>query len=402
MKDFYIDVLTDTLHEKNYISIDFKLTGKSAGDIDHISKVCDDSHMPIELHMFRRCLKDISNIWDMLCYVEILVHTSHLVISSVHCPEKINQPQLTCLGCEEAGRNIMYNDLDTLASMKYVSNYMNGYYEEESDVVNLMHTILFAELASIVGLNNPDISIGSRKKVLSKIKELHSQDDTPIKFMEKLLTTIPKGVIHTPVVIHSSNSIPSLINMNLSDKSSVLNSLQLILTKFPHIDIAIENTTPLRTATSKFNLSDTGNPLIPAMIVQKLQKELEELYIDKNRVGTVFDYCHYLICCDFMHSKEHFPLEDVLKMQKNICKVIHLADKIGIGVGKQHGVHFNEEDHTSVDRLIEFIEAYCAAFANVNNTPIIVLEVREESYPSVINRERVVKLLKDTCYVKVR
>lgn len=392
--------IVNTVKEQNYLRIPLTLTGKCRANLEHIKYCCQLSPIPFELHFFANDMKDKDDLKRMLCFIEGLTYIDDICVSSVHAPEKLSQPQIQCFGYSVAGPYTVYVDLDTLQEHEVMEAWAHDKTTVDCDAINLMRTCLAAELISIIGLNDPYRTKESRIETLNKLKTIYEEVKDVSTFLKVCGDTYRFQKKVEPVVLHGTCNLNSLVRYNLSSSGEIANSIKTLLEYFPNIELAFENTTPRFFNRKSYSMSDIGNPLSTVMVVERLQENLINTQINPKRLGTVFDYCHYLMSCDYMNTDERFPLTDVIKSQEEHLKLIHLADSKEDGMGKNHGVVFEENNFKSLDNLAEFMVAYSNVYEKVSTPPPIVLEVQEPTYPSVLNREKFLQILKERCCVK--
>lgn len=164
----------------------------------------------------------------------------------------------------------------------------------------------------------------------------------------------------TIIIVHSEMNREKLIGLGDTWKK-VLNAVGCLLFKYPYTELAIENITPLRNAHNK-PLSLANNFKFDNVIMaRELRKQL-----NTDRVGTVLDICHARITEMYMtkiyeilgDEPEDYSLENYFKENKDVIKLIHLADMKGNGYGKGfHGTPF-EDTEESLKALNHFIDLY--------------------------------------------
>ena len=191
------------------------------------------------------------------------------------------------------------------------------------------------------------------------------------------------GQIHkrqTIVIIHSESC---LLNMRLNDDNwkRVLNAIGCLLLKYPYIEIAIENVTPLR-GVDKGRIHLANNFQFDNVeMALELRKQLKT-----TRIGTVLDTCHAEMTNMTMsailnfYKEEHylpendFSMEDFFRENKDVVKLIHLSKTVGSGMGEgRHGQPFNDGDEDIIKKYLDLYNKY-------EYTCPITLEVAETDY----------------------
>lgn len=117
----------------------------------------------------------------------------------------------------------------------------------------------------------------------------------------------------------------------------VLNSVGCLLLKYPYTELAIENITPVRNAHQKPLYRSNNYKFDNVVMAKELRKQLHT-----DRVGTVLDICHARITDRYMNElykilgdePEDYSLDNFFKLNKDVIKLIHLADMRGSGFGK--------------------------------------------------------------------
>ena len=178
------------------------------------------------------------------------------------------------------------------------------------------------------------------------------------------------------VVVHSEMSRDKLIGLGDTWKR-VLNAVGCMLFKYPYTELAIENITPLRNAHRK-PLHLANNFLFDNIIMaSELRKQL-----NTDRVGTVLDICHAKTTALYMNKiyellgdePEDYSLNNFFSGNKDVIKLIHLADMTGSGYGKgEHGIKITDSNKDTLEEVIELYNKYSY------NCPI-TLEVEETDF----------------------
>lgn len=207
-------------------------------------------------------------------------------------------------------------------------------------------------------------------------------DSEDFKLLDQICYIANKaGVLHNRqiiVVIHSE-SFHSNMKLIGDTWKRVLNSVGCLLFKYPRIEFAIENITPLLECNDKtFHLANNffDDNIV---MVRELRKQL-----NTDRVGTVLDTCHAEMSRMFYESilKQYseslpvidFSMDNFFKFNADLVKLFHFSATIGDGCGKgKHGQPFSEESYT-------VLEGYLDLYHKYNITAPITLEVAETDY----------------------
>ena len=182
----------------------------------------------------------------------------------------------------------------------------------------------------------------------------------------------------TIIIVHSELYREKMIGLGDTWKR-VLNSVGCLLLKYPYTELAIENITPIRNAHKAPVYLSNNYKFDNVVMAKELRKQL-----NTDRVGTVLDICHARITDKYMteiykilgDEPEDYSLDNYFKENKDVIKLIHLADMKGCGYGKgQHGTPF-EETEESLNALNTFIDLY----TKYNYSCLVTLEVAETDF----------------------
>ena len=182
----------------------------------------------------------------------------------------------------------------------------------------------------------------------------------------------------TIIIVHSELYREKMIGLGDTWKR-VLNSVGCLLLKYPYTERAIENITPVRNAHQKPLYLSNNYKFDNVVMAKELRKQLHT-----DRVGTVLDICHARITDKYMNEiykilgdePEDYSLNNFFKENKDVIKLIHLADMKGTGFGKgQHGTPF-EETEESLTALNTFIDLY----KKYDYSCLVTLEVSETDF----------------------
>ena len=177
------------------------------------------------------------------------------------------------------------------------------------------------------------------------------------------------------IVIHSESSFDTLNNNSQWPK--IVTVVGQMLNKYPRTILCIENVTPIRKISSG-SIIQVSNNFYDDNV--KMCKALRKA-LKTDRVGVVLDTCHQTITEKYMsliyalspHLKiPDYSIDYYIKTYAPYCKIIHLADAIDNGYGKNHGVPFDDADKFEhiMDLICKYIDEDC----------YITLEVLEEDY----------------------
>lgn len=182
----------------------------------------------------------------------------------------------------------------------------------------------------------------------------------------------------TIIIVHSELYREKMIGLGDTWKR-VLNSVGCLLLKYPFTELAIENITPVRNAHQTPLYLSNNFKFDNIVMAKELRKQL-----NTDRVGTVLDICHARITDKYMteiykilgDEPEDYSLDNFFKENKDVIKLIHLADMKGSGYGKgQHGTPF-EETEESMKALNTFIDLY----KKYDYSCLVTLEVAETDF----------------------
>lgn len=182
----------------------------------------------------------------------------------------------------------------------------------------------------------------------------------------------------TIIIVHSELYREKMIGLGDTWKR-VLNSVGCLLLKYPYTELAIENITPVRNAHQKPLYLSNNYKFDNVVMAKELRKQLHT-----DRIGTVLDICHARITDKYMKElykilgdePEDYSLDNFFKGNKDVIKLIHLADMKGSGFGKgQHGTPF-EETEESLKALNTFIDLY----KKYDYSCLVTLEVSETDF----------------------
>lgn len=203
-----------------------------------------------------------------------------------------------------------------------------------------------------------------------------------VKILEEVAKIANRiGIEHSRQIIIIVHSELSTEAINSPTFNLIVGTLDILLTTYKHIEIAIENVLPIvdiyQTPLHLANNFGFDNKEMVKVIRERLNTD---------RVGTVLDICHarvsYLYMTQFCNIlgesiKELYSLERYFIENKDYIKLIHLSDITGTGYGKhQHGIAMKVGDKQSENRMKEFI----ALYNKYNYHCPITLEIEEDDY----------------------
>lgn len=179
------------------------------------------------------------------------------------------------------------------------------------------------------------------------------------------------------IIIHSETTLQLMKRIgNLW--TSILHSIDTLLEKYPYTELCIENVTPLRNIRDNHIVLCNNFRYDNVDIATELKKELQT-----NRIGTVLDTCHAKISKKYIEGIYKiagdricgdYSLDSYFRENKEVIKLIHLADMSGSGFGsKSHGVPITEANEEFAKQVIDLYNAY-------NYVCPITLEVYESDY----------------------
>lgn len=182
----------------------------------------------------------------------------------------------------------------------------------------------------------------------------------------------------TIIIVHSEMYRQKLIGLGDTWKR-VLNAVGCLLFKYPYTELAIENITPIRNAHSNPLYLSNNFKFDNILMAKELRKQL-----NTDRVGTVLDICHARITEMYMSKmyellgdeSEDYSLDNFFKENKDVIKLIHLADMKGCGYGKGcHGTPFDDTPE-SIKALNNFLDLYDKYLYSC----LVTLEVAETDF----------------------
>ena len=179
-----------------------------------------------------------------------------------------------------------------------------------------------------------------------------------------------------PIVIHSETTLQLMESIGDTWKR-VVTYLGYLLMKYPHTEALIENVTPNRGTIDNLVLCNNFK-FDNVEMVKRLRLEL-----NTDRIGTVLDTCHAKISKIYIDTfnklmpekePEDLSMENYFLQNKDVIKLIHLADMKGSGYGKgKHGTKLCEENRDFVEEIIGLYNKY-------NYSCPISLEVEEQDF----------------------
>lgn len=205
--------------------------------------------------------------------------------------------------------------------------------------------------------------------------------DEDMVFLEQVFKVADYfGKLHnrkTLIVIHSETTV-KLMKALGDIWGRAIKFLGYLLLKYPNTEIGIENVTPLRGISTKPIQLCNNFKFDNVDMANTLRKEL-----NTDRVGTVLDICHAKISKKYMDviyqavgdiEPDNYDLEEYFKANKDVIKLIHLADFAGSGYGKgKHGIGIGPHNENSMKEFVELYNKY-------NYNCMITLEVEENNF----------------------
>lgn len=200
------------------------------------------------------------------------------------------------------------------------------------------------------------------------------------------------------VVVHSCMAMYDFMQNELLQER-IVRELEILLSKYAQVDMAIENTVLLELGrTSKFI------PRVCNGIYQdtpELVKWLQEYFGD--RVGSVLDTCHAMMAekylkilleaADIRHIfsesvVEEINMEHYFQMNQGICKLIHFNNFRGNGYRENHGTSFDKPEE---------VKSILALYKKYRYNCPLTLEIQEENYLDCINYRKTKNLIEEVC-----
>lgn len=180
------------------------------------------------------------------------------------------------------------------------------------------------------------------------------------------------------VIIHSESS-HEIMKLIGDTWKRVLNSIGCLLFKYPRIEIAIENVTPLRECSK--GILHLANNFYNDNITMAIELRKQ---LNTDRIGTVLDTCHAEISKRFYESllpnyyevlpTIDFSMDSFFKNNKDIVKLFHFSNTVGDGCGTgKHGQPFSEDSYKTLVKYLDLYHKY-------NIIAPITLEVAETDY----------------------
>lgn len=187
------------------------------------------------------------------------------------------------------------------------------------------------------------------------------------------------------LIVHTRYSLWDFENTGLWNDCVVV--LGLLLNKYPHVHLAIENVIPFSNKTKEIRFSNNCK-FDNIELAEKLR-----LLLDTDRVGTVLDTCHammtkkyvevlYKAINDDRYPMENLSLDEYFRRNAETCKLIHCSNMIGNGMQvPEHGAPFLCDRPEDVALLTQIIKSYVRYGLDCP----ITLEVGEIDIMSPIN-----------------
>ena len=174
------------------------------------------------------------------------------------------------------------------------------------------------------------------------------------------------------VVLHQELSLEQIISFGLI--RGIKETFSELLVEFPMIDYAFENLTLFGFENGQV-MSHNSYFDEPVKLANYLRCEL-----GTSRIGTVLDTCHMLSSIRVNEMLSHYgpinqpTIKDFMWAYKDTLKLIHLANAIGLGIGKDHGATFSTlEDVSVLKEILSYVE-------EINFECPITLEIVEKNH----------------------
>ena len=150
------------------------------------------------------------------------------------------------------------------------------------------------------------------------------------------------------VVIHNSLSYSEFMICN-SLREELIRLLRNVLTRYPNVDLWIENVTPICNEERVYFRDGVLNDAV------YIAEYLSQIF--GNRVHTVFDTCHAITTDRIIKDnlgKE--VLDDLLTKYSDSCREVHFSNVINLGYNAgEHGCGFTDKDYELFDYLMRNI-----------------------------------------------
>ena len=196
---------------------------------------------------------------------------------------------------------------------------------------------------------------------------------------------------NTLVVVHSELNIDNMIAVDILRK--VVSTVSYMLMKYTNIEIAIENVTPLRKVYKDEIYFCNNFHFDNIKLAKYIRKEL-----NTDRVGTCIDICHAMITNRYMKEiyrklndieYKDFTLDNYFEQNRDIVKLVHLADFKGNGYGKgKHGIRFTNQTKDRLSYILSLYDKYnykCPVTLEVEETDYLVCDGYKETRETILS-----------------
>lgn len=166
---------------------------------------------------------------------------------------------------------------------------------------------------------------------------------------------------NTMVVMHSEEFYDRLSDMGDSWKR-IVEKVALMLQRYPHTELLIENVSPLRDIGKGKELHLANNCTFDNVtMVNHLRNE-----ISTDRIGTCLDTCHQMLTEKYLTviyqavadvPCPNYSIGHFVDINKNFLKLVHLCDMTGSGYGSgRHGVPFHMGSYPKLAKILKTFE----------------------------------------------
>lgn len=173
------------------------------------------------------------------------------------------------------------------------------------------------------------------------------------------------------VVIHNSLSYNSFMICN-SLREEIIRLLRKVLTRYPNVDLWIENVTPI---CDEERIYFRDGVLDDAVYIAGYLSQ-----IFGNRVHTVFDTCHAITTDRIIKGNlGKDVLDDLFAKYSDSCREVHFSNVINLGYNEgEHGCGFTDKDYELFDYLMRNITSkFRRAY--------LCYEIYEDDYTNNVN-----------------
>lgn len=233
---------------------------------------------------------------------------------------------------------------------------------------------LLSEDISVIKFIHSPLKFGQYKRDAINIEDL--QDSFAIEVLQNVCDLAEEiGKINNSqigVIVHTGINMVDL-NLNLNLRTYLLSQFGYLLTRYPHVNLYIENV--ICTSTREKEALYFTNGALPNYIdiINFFRKQLNK----PERIYGVLDICHAFSTVRMLRGCGSFyDLDDFFKRMNNnnAIGLIHLAylDNLGIQTG-EHAIGYTEETYPELKYVMSLYNRY-------GFTCPITIEVNEQDY----------------------